>query len=105
MNMVQIQLKSWDSRIPGFQLDLKIVYEFQLWTDFEMFTCCFSCQVVQVIATVRQDPSLLTGPATSPLTKSPCLKVAMASLVLHLLAAIAVAAAIIATPQLIFGVE
>ncbi len=32
MNTVQIQLKSWDSRIPGFQLDLKIVYEFQLCT-------------------------------------------------------------------------
>jgi hypothetical protein len=31
MNMVQIRLKSQDSRIPGFQLDLKIVYEFQLW--------------------------------------------------------------------------
>jgi hypothetical protein len=30
MNMVQIRLKSQDSRIPGFQLDLKIVYEFQL---------------------------------------------------------------------------
>jgi hypothetical protein len=30
MSTVQIQLKSWDSRIPGFQLDLKIVYEFQL---------------------------------------------------------------------------
>ncbi len=30
MNKVQIQLKSCDSRIPGFQLDLKIVYEFQL---------------------------------------------------------------------------
>jgi hypothetical protein len=33
MNTVQIQLKSWDSRIPGFQLDLKIVYEFQLRWD------------------------------------------------------------------------
>jgi hypothetical protein len=31
MNTVQMQLKSWDSRIPGFQLHLKIVYEFQLW--------------------------------------------------------------------------
>jgi hypothetical protein len=31
MNTVQIQLKSWDSRIPGFQLDFTIVYEFQLW--------------------------------------------------------------------------
>ncbi len=30
MNMVQIRLKSQDSRIQGFQLDLKIVYEFQL---------------------------------------------------------------------------
>jgi hypothetical protein len=30
MNTVQIQLKSWDSRISGFQLDSKIVYEFQL---------------------------------------------------------------------------
>jgi hypothetical protein len=30
MNMVQMRLKSQDSRIPGFQLDLKIVYEFQL---------------------------------------------------------------------------
>jgi hypothetical protein len=30
MNMVQIRLKSQDTRIPGFQLDLKIVYEFQL---------------------------------------------------------------------------
>jgi hypothetical protein len=32
MNMVQIRLKSRDSRIPGFQLDLKIVYEFQFRT-------------------------------------------------------------------------
>jgi hypothetical protein len=31
MNMVQIWLISQDSRIPGFQLDLKIVNEFQLW--------------------------------------------------------------------------
>jgi hypothetical protein len=30
MNAVQIQLKSWDSRIPGFHLDLKNVSEFQL---------------------------------------------------------------------------
>jgi hypothetical protein len=29
-NAVQFQLKSWDSRIPGFHLDLKNVYEFQL---------------------------------------------------------------------------
>jgi hypothetical protein len=32
MNTVQIQLKSRDSKIPGFQLDLKIVFEFQLRT-------------------------------------------------------------------------
>jgi hypothetical protein len=31
MNTVQIHLKSWDSRIPRLQLDLKIVHEFQLW--------------------------------------------------------------------------
>jgi hypothetical protein len=30
MNMVQIRLKSQDFRIQRFQLDLKIVYEFQL---------------------------------------------------------------------------
>jgi hypothetical protein len=30
MNTVQIQLKSRDSRISGFHLNLKIVYEFQL---------------------------------------------------------------------------
>jgi hypothetical protein len=30
MNTVQIQLKSRNSRIPGFYLNLKIVYEFQL---------------------------------------------------------------------------
>jgi hypothetical protein len=35
MNTVQIQLKSWDSRIPGFQLDLKIVYAFQLSTNIQ----------------------------------------------------------------------
>jgi hypothetical protein len=32
MHTVQIQLKSRDFRIPGFHLDLKIVYEFQLRT-------------------------------------------------------------------------
>jgi hypothetical protein len=32
MHTVQIQLKSRDFRIPGFHLDLKIVYEFQLWS-------------------------------------------------------------------------
>jgi hypothetical protein len=30
INAIQIQLKSWDSRIPVFYLALKIVYEFQL---------------------------------------------------------------------------
>jgi hypothetical protein len=33
MHTVQIQLKSRDFRIPGFHLDLKIVYEFQLWSS------------------------------------------------------------------------
>jgi hypothetical protein len=32
MHTIQIQLKSQDFRIPGFHLDLKIVYEFQLRT-------------------------------------------------------------------------
>jgi hypothetical protein len=31
MNTVSIRLKSRDSRILGFQLDLKIVHESQLW--------------------------------------------------------------------------